>query len=215
MRKQLTRAILVTGTVAGALCLGVPAAFAVTTWTVTGGTNFTSVQKSGTTFTLKDTKSGSTFTCTVATGKGTVTDETHGTNTAIGSVTASTFGSSGTPCNGPFGAKATASQSGTATLNVSSYNSTTGTTTGTITSVDEVLTVTSPISCTITVTGTAGVTYTNSTSLLQFTTAGDNLTVKSSSCPGVSATDPSTESSGSGGEVVTGSPVNPISVSSP
>lgn len=219
MRKQLTRSILVTGTVAAALCLGVPAAFAVTTWTVSGGTNFTAVQSSGTTFTLSDTTAGSGFTCTVATAAGTVKDEMGGTNTAIGSVTSSTFGSSTHKCNGTGGAAgvtgtSTQKSGTTATLNVSSFSG--GVTTGTITNIDEVETAAGGL-CTITVTGTAGVKYTNSSSLLQFTTAGDSLSVASTSgiCPGVSKGDTVTFSSGTGGETVTGSPVNPIQVSSP
>lgn len=218
MRKHLMRAILVSGTVAGALCLAVPAAMAAGTVTVSGGTNFTSVQASGTTFVLNDTTAGSGFTCTVATGSGTVMDGTFNVPAAIGTVATATFGSSGTPCKGTGGAagqSGTSKQSGTATLNVTAPPSG-GVTTGTVTNADEVLTAAGGL-CTITVKGTAGVSYTNGTSsgLLKFTTAGDNLKVTSVSgiCPGVHTNDVVTFSSGSGGETVTGSPVNPITLS--
>lgn len=218
MRKHLTRAILVTGTAAAALCLAVPAAMAAGTVTVSGGTSFSSVQKSGTTFTLNDTTAGSGFTCTVATGAGSVTDGTFNTPAAVGSVTSATFGSSGTPCHGTGGAagiSGTSKQSGTSTLNVSSPV-VSGVATGTITNADEVLTAAGGL-CTITVKGTAGVTYTDGTSsgLLQFTTTGDSLKVTSVSgiCPGVHTNDVVTFSSGTGGETVTGSPVNPITLS--
>jgi hypothetical protein len=219
MRKQLARTILATGTIAAAMGLAVPAAMAAGTWTVTGGTSFTATASSGTTFTLTDTTANLSFTCTVGTGSGTVTDESSGTNTAIGSITASTFGSSSKKCSGPLGSTGTDTQvSGTtSTLNVSSYSG--GVTTGTITNIDHVMTISSILgTCTATVKGTAGITYTNKTDLLQFTTAGDSLKVTgtSGSCAGIVKTnDVVTFSSGSGGETVTGSPVNPIQVSQP
>lgn len=212
MRKQLTRAILVAGTLTAALSLGVPAAMAAGV-NVSGGPNFTSVQVSGTTFVLNDTTAGSGFTCTVATGSGSVTDGTSVPN-PIGSVATATFGSSGTPCKGTGGAAGvtgTSKQSGSASLNVASVNN--GVATGTVTNAVEVLTAASGV-CTITVKGTAGVTYTDSTAVLAFTVAGDNLSVTSTSgfCPGIHSGDNVTFSSGSGGEKVTGSPTNPIQI---
>ncbi len=219
MRKHLARTVLVAGTIATAMGLAVPAAMAASTWTVTGGTNFTSTASSGTTFTLTDTTASLSFTCTVGTGAGTVTDESSGTNTAIGSITSSTFGSSSHKCSGPLGSTGTDSQKSgtTSTLNVSSYAS--GVTTGTITNVDHIMTISSILgTCTAEVKGTAGVTYTNSSDLLQFTTSGDSLKVTSTSgsCAGIiKVNDVVTFTSGSGGETVTGSPTNPIQVSQP
>lgn len=218
MRKQLAKAILVAGTVTAAFGLGMSAALAVTTYTITGGPNFTWVQPSGTTFTLNDTTAGSGFTCAVSTGAGSVTDGSHNTS-AFGSVTSSTFGSSSTRCRGTGGAAGqtgTVSQKSgtTATLNISVISS--GVITGTITNLDEILTTANGL-CTIEVRGTAGVVYPDFFTRLQFTTAGDSLSVISTSgiCLGVSKGDTVTFSTGSGFEVVTGSPVNPISISFP
>src|ERR1700691_6721863 len=208
MRKQLARTVLVAGTIAEAMGLAVPAAMAASTWTVTGGTNFTSAASSGTTFTLSDTTAGLSFTCTVGTGTGTVTDESSGTKTAIGSITASTFGSSSKKCSGPLGSTGTDTQKSgtTSTLNVSSYSG--GVTTGSITNIDHVMTISSILgTCTAEVKGTAGITYTNSSDLLKFTTAGDSLKVTSvsGSCSGIiNVNDVVTFNSGSGGETVTG-----------
>src|SRR5262249_17307854 len=132
----------------------------------TGGTSFTSAASAGTTFTLTDVTHSASFTCSVGTSSGTVTDESMGTNTAIGSVTASAFGSAAHKCSGPLGSNGTSTQKAgtTATINVASYNSGTGVTTGTITNIDHTLTINSFLgTCTAEVKGTAGVTYKNST----------------------------------------------------
>jgi len=219
MRKQLARTLLVAGTAVVAMGLAVPAALAAGTWTVTGGTNFTSAASAGTTFTLSDTTHSASFTCTVGTGTGTVTDESGGANTAIGSITAATFGSSAHKCSGPLGSTGTDAQVAgtTSTINVASFSA--GKTTGTITGIDHKITISSALgSCTAEVKGTAGVTYTNSSDLLQFTTAGDSLKVTSVSgnCAGIiQVNDNVTFTSGTGGETVTGSPVNPIQISQP
>jgi len=219
MRKQFARAFVVAGTVAAAMSLAVPAAMAAGTWTVSGGSSFTSVQSSGTTFTLKDTTANLSFTCTVGTAKGTVKDQTKSTNTKIGSITGSTFGSSSKKCSGPLGSTGTDSQKSgtTATLNAGSYKS--PVTTGTVTGVDHVMTISSILgTCTAEVKGTAGVTYNNTSHHLAFTTSGDSLKVTSTSgsCAGIIKTnDKVTFTSGSGGETVTGSPNKTIKVSQP
>ncbi len=221
MRKQLLRTLLVAGTAAAAVSLAVPAAMAAGNWTVTGGANFTSTAAAGTTFTLSDTTSGLSFTCTVGTGTGTVHDQPSGPNTAVGTITAATFGSAAHKCNGPLGSTGTDTQkAGTvSTLNAVSYVAGTGTTTGTITGVDHVLTISSFLgTCTAEVKGTAAGTYTNGTKLLAFITAGDNLAVTSAtgSCAGIiKVNDKVTFTSGSGGETVTGNPTNPIVITSP
>jgi len=216
MRKQLARTLLAAGTVTAVLSLTVPAAMAAGTWTVTGGPNFTSAASSGTTFTLNDTTKNLSFSCTVGTGTGKVTDQSMSTNTAIGSITASTFGSSSHKCSGAFGSTGTSSQkaSTTMTLNAGSFSG--GVTTGTVTNVDHILSVSSILgNCTAEVKGTAGVTYTNSSSLLKFTTAGDSLKITSTTCSFLGVNDVVTFNSGNGGETVTGSPTNPIQVSQP
>ncbi|HET9899200.1 MAG TPA: hypothetical protein VFQ44_30105 [Streptosporangiaceae bacterium] len=219
MRKQLIRTLLAAGTTAAALTLAVPAAMAAGTWTVTGGPSFTSAAATGTTFTLSDTTSGLSFTCTVGASVGTVTVQNGSTNTAIGHVTSSSFGSSAHKCNGPLGSTGTSTQTSgtTATLNAVSFAS--GVTTGTITGVDHTLTISSFLgTCTARVKGTAGTKYNNSSHLLQFTTTNDNLKVVSTSgsCSGIIKTnDVVTFSSGSGGETVTGSPTPSIQVSQP
>lgn len=219
MRKHIARTLLVAGTVVGALGLAVPAAMAAGTWTVTGGANFTSAQSAGTTFTLSDSTSGLSFTCTVGAGAGTVTDQNMAANTAIGHITSSSFGNSSHKCNGPLGSTGTdAQKSGTtSTLNAVSFSG--STTTGTITGVDHILTISSFLgTCTAEVKGTAGAKYTNTSKLLQFVTTGDSLAVTSTSgsCSGIiKVNDVVTFASGTGGETVTGSPINPISVSQP
>jgi hypothetical protein len=201
MRKQLGRAILAAGTVVAALGLAIPAALASGTWTVSGGPNFTGHG----TVTLTDVTTKVSFTCTI-TLAGTVTNQTHSTNTAIGRITTVTLSN----CTGPPGSTVTGS--GTmGTINASSYSG--GVTTGTITNVDLVLAITSILGrCTAAVKGTAGITYTNSSGLLRFTTSGDSLTGAASSCPGISMGDAWTIT---GSVTLTGSPVNPVQVSQP
>ncbi len=103
------------------------------------------------------------------------------------------------------------------TLNAVSFAG--GVTTGTITGVDHILTISSFLgTCTAEVKGTAGAKYTNSSKLLQFVTTGDSLTVTSTSgsCAGIiKVGDVVTFASGTGGETVTGSPTAVISVSQP
>lgn len=213
MRKRLGTS-LAAGTLAAALCLASPPAMAAGTWTVTGGPSFTGTVSSGTTFTLADTTSGLSFTCTVVTATGTVTDQSGGANTAIGHVTSITF-----KCQGPLGSTATGTQKvGTvATINAISFNG--GVTTLTITGVDIVMTISSFIgACTAEIKGIAGAKYTNSSHLLQFTTAGDSLSVTSASgaCTGIiKVHDVITISSGTGGITLTGSPTGLIQISQP
>ncbi|SRR5712691_92489 len=217
MRKQLARTFLVAGTVVAAMGLAVPAAMAATTWTVTGGPSYTATASSGTTFTLTDTTHSATFTCTVGTAAGSVTDQTSGPS-PFGTVTSSAFGSSTHKCSGPLGSTGTSTQKAGTTASINGISFSGGVTTGTISGIDHLFTASAfGINCTAEVTGTAGVKFTNSSHLLQFTTTGDSLTVKSASgCAGIIQTgDNVTFSSGSGGETVTGSPTSSIQISSP
>ncbi len=212
MRKRLG-AILAAGTLLAALCQASPPAMAAGTWTVTGGPNFTGTASSGTTFTITDTTSGASFTCTVVTVTGTVIDQSGGAN-AIGHVTSITF-----KCQGPLGSTATGTLKvgTTATINASTFSG--GVTTLTFTGVDIVMTINSLIgTCTAEIKGTAGAKYTNSSHLLQFTTAGDSLSVTSASgaCTGIiKVHDVITISSGTGGITLTGSPTSSIQISQP
>jgi hypothetical protein len=217
MRKQLARTFLVAGTAIAAMGLAVPAALAAGTWTVTGGPSFTSAASTGTTFTLTDTTHSATFTCTVGTAAGTVTDQTSGPS-PFGSITASTFGSAAHKCSGPLGSTGTSTQKTGTTAKLNGISFAGGVTTGTITGIDHLFTASAfGINCSAEITGTAGVKFTNSSHLLQFTTTGDSLTVKSASgCVGIiQAGDNVTFSSGTGGETVTGSPTSSIQISSP
>ncbi|HXS63963.1 MAG TPA: hypothetical protein VN767_14010 [Streptosporangiaceae bacterium] len=212
MRKQLARTFLVAGTAIAAMGLAVPAALAAGTWTVTGGPSFTS---SGTgTFTLTDTTHSATFTCHVGAAAGTVTDQTSGPS-PFGSVTSSSFGNSSNKCSGPLGSTGTSNQKAGTTAHINGTSFAGGVTTGTITGVDHKFTASAfGINCTAEITGTAGVTYNNGTHVLTFTTAGDNLTVISASgCLGIIQVNDKVTFTGS--ETVTGSPTNPIQISSP
>ncbi len=218
MRKQLAKTLLVAGTAVAALGLAVPAAMAAGTWTVTGGASFTSAQSTGTTFTLSDSTSGLSFTCTVGTGTGSVNVQSGGPS-VLGQITGSTFGSSAHKCNGPLGSTGTDTQKAGTTSTLNGVSWAAGVTTGTITGVDHILTISSILgTCTAEVKGTAGAKYTNATKLLQFTTAGDSLAVTSTSgsCAGIiKVKDVVTFASGTGGETVTGSPTAAIAITQP
>ena len=197
--------------------LAVPAAMAAGTWTVTGGPSYTASASAGTTFTLTDTTHPNAFTCSVGTAAGSVTDQTSGPS-PFGSVTNSTFGDSTHLCRGPLGSTGSSSQKGGTTASINGISFSGGVTTGTISGVDQLFTASAfGINCTAEVKGMAGVTYTNSSHLLQFTTAGDNLTVVNAvGCTGIiQFGDNVTFSSGFGGETVTGFRTSSIQISSP
>jgi hypothetical protein len=215
MRKLLTRISLAATATVVALSLGSQAAFAAGTWTVTGGPGFTGSPQPGTSFMFTDTTNGKTVSCTKAMFAGTITDQSGSTNTQIGSL--SSFGFSS--CTGPMGLAASATAGTGTTISVSAYNATTGTVTGTLLNVSLVFTITTILGvCTASIKGIAGFSYLNSSSLLRFTTAGDALQVTSisGSCAGLFArADVITLSSGTGGLIITGSPINPISIRQP
>ncbi|HET9899201.1 MAG TPA: hypothetical protein VFQ44_30110 [Streptosporangiaceae bacterium] len=91
-----------------------------------------------------------------------------------------------------------------------SYNLSAGIVTLTITGVDFVLTINSLLgTCMAEIKGTLGAIYNNATHLLQFTAAGTNLKVVSTSgaCAGIlKVNDALTFTTGSGGWIITGSP---------
>src|SRR5580658_3035001 len=184
MRKQLTRVLLAVGGATAVMVVAVPAAMASVHSTVTGAPTpvtgvapWTAVQAPGTTFTLTDTTSAQSITCTVGAATGTVM-VVNGLGTGFGTVNSSSFGSGAQPCNGPLGSIGMISQkAGTIAMsNLTSFANGVGT--GTISGINEILTLNAPVGiCTAEFVGTAGVTYTAATSLLQFTAAGDSLTV--------------------------------------
>jgi hypothetical protein len=164
---------------AAALVLGVGtgAALAVTaTWTVTPGGATTA--KAGTT-TLTDTTTHQSVVCTSSTTKATLKHGSGLSGTGLGSITAVTFSN----CTGSgFTFTVTAGHLPWK-LNATSFNSTTGVTTGTITGIHSTLSV--PGLCSAVVDGTGAtanngkvkVTYTNSTGKLKVLPTGGNLHV--------------------------------------
>lgn len=215
MTKFLIRVALAAMAIAVVVNVAQPVALAAGTWTVTGGANFTASASAGTTFTLTDSTSGLTITCTSGTLAGTVVDGTSSTNIVVGSITAAALGT----CHGPLGTTCTIMKKTgtTGTINVTSFNG--GTVTGTITNVDLIITCTTVLgTCTAEAKGTVGFDYKNSSSLLQYTTTGGQLTITSTSgaCAGILRVgDVIVLSSGTLGLILTGSPVNPISISQP
>jgi hypothetical protein len=173
--------------VAAALAIGLSAASAVaaTTWTVKPGSVINA--KSGTTI-LKDTTTGTTLTCTSSAANTTLRSGSGLPGTAIGSVTAISF----TGCTGPLHLAFTVTASALPWhINAASFNSATGTTTGTLTGIHASM---SGAGCTAVVDGTSAtahngtvtITYTNSTHTLKVLTTGGNLHIYnvSSGCAG-------------------------------
>ena len=185
MRTRL--AILLLPPVAAAAAIGLSAAPAVaaTTWTVKPGSVINAT--SGTT-TLKDTTTGTTLTCTSSAAKTTLSSGSGLSGTAIGSVTAISF----TGCTGPLHLAFTVTAGALPWhINAVSFNSATGTTTGTLSGVHASL---SGPGCTAVVDGTGAtahngtvtITYTNTTHTLKVLTTGGNLHIYnvSSGCAG-------------------------------
>jgi hypothetical protein len=176
-RNRLTRRVLFTGAataVAVGASVGVALAVAIT-FTISPGGAITA--KAGTT-TLKDTNTGSVLTCTSSTSSGTLKSGSGVSGTNLGSITKLSFSN----CTGPLMLTFTVTNSGFPwTLSGTSYNATTGTTTGFINGIKSKL---SGPSCTANVAGlTAGskgkvkVTYKNSTGKLSVLATGGNLHV--------------------------------------
>ena len=184
MHKRIA-AILATGG-AAALTLGLTAAPAfAATWTVSPGGNITGT--AGKT-TLTDTTTGNSLSCTSSSTSATLKSGSGLSGTGIGSVTAISFSN----CTGPLGITFTVTPGHLPwKLNATSYNSTSGKTTGTITGIHATLTGTG---CSATVDGTGAtanngkvkVTYTNSTGKLTVLKTGGNLHVYNvSGCAGL------------------------------
>jgi hypothetical protein len=171
MRKSLTALFSGSAAIALTLTLGVSAASAAT-WTVKPGGSITA-SGSGQ---VKDTKTGTIAKCTsIKITKATLKKGSGLSGTGIGTVTGSTFSGctiasitvTVTPEDFPW------------KLNATSYNASTGTTTGTLTKVE--LAASAP-GCSATLEGTTAtngkikVSYTNSTGVLKLLPTGGNLT---------------------------------------
>ena len=179
--KRFSRRILFTGG-ATALAVGASAGVALAvaiTFSISPGGAITA--KAGTT-TLKDVATGSVLSCPSSSSKGTLKSGHGISGTNLGSITALTFGSSSHPCTGPLNLTFKVTNSAFPwTLSGTSYNSTTGVTTGFINGIKSKLTGTG---CSANVGGTTAtskgkvkVTYTNSTGKLKVLTSGGNLHV--------------------------------------
>jgi hypothetical protein len=168
--------LLLTGGAAMTLALSATAAFATAaTWTVKPGGTVTST--AGTTV-LTDTTSHNTLKCTSSSATATLKKGSGLSGTGIGSITKLSFSG----CVGPLNIAATVTPNNLPyKLNATSFSSTSGTTTGSITGIDTKI-VGGP--CTVTVdgsgstpnhTGKVKVTYTNSTHKLKILASGGNL----------------------------------------
>lgn len=196
--KRFSRRMLLTGG-ATALAVGASAGVALAvaiTFTISPGGAITA--KAGTT-TLKDTKTGSVLSCTSSSSSGTLKKGSGISGANIGSITKLTFSN----CTGPLSLTFTVTNSAFPwTLSGTSYNSTTGVTTGFINGIKSHL---SGPSCsadvggaTATSKGKVKVTYTNSTGKLKVLTTGGTLHVWNvAGCAGLINTGDPTQFSGS------------------
>jgi hypothetical protein len=185
-RNRLTRRVLFTGA-ATAVAVGASAGVALAvaiTFTITPGGAITA--KAGTT-TLTDTNTGSVLTCASSTSSGTLKSGSGVSGANLGSITKLSFSN----CKGPLNLTFTVANSGFPwTLSGTSYNATTGTTTGFINGIKSKL---SGPGCTAFVAGTTAtskgkvkVTYKNSTGKLTVLATGGNLHVFNvSGCAGL------------------------------
>jgi hypothetical protein len=186
MRKSSVSTLIVLAAAVSVVSSATPA-LADDTWSVTGGGPITGSLKPGTNAVLRNTTTGQNITCSVATSDGSVSDGTGLSGTGIGSITAATFGTSSSKCNGPLFSKFTTTlKPGTTwSLNAVSYSG--SVTTGTITGVDTLVTGSSFLgACNMEVSGEVdSVTYDNSTGELAISPdAVPNLTVSNLSGSG-------------------------------
>jgi hypothetical protein len=172
MLKRLGGALLTTAVAAAAFSLSAAPALAATTWTVTPGGSVTGT--AGTT-TLTDSTTGTSLSCSSSTAAGSLSSGS-GLTSPIGSINSISFNN----CTGPLGITFSASVTGPFPLNASSYNSSTGVTSGTITHIHGAL---SSSFCSATIDGTSAtadngsvnVHYTNSNDHLQVLASGSTL----------------------------------------
>ena len=175
--KRFSRRMLITGG-ATAMAVGASAGVALAvaiTFTISPGGAITA--KAGTT-TLKDTKTGSVLSCASSSSSGTLKKGSGISGANIGSITKLSFSN----CKGPLNLSFTVTNSAFPwTLSGTSFNATTGVTTGFINGIKSKLTGPSCSAnvggATATSKGKVKVTYTNSTGKLKVLTSGGNLHV--------------------------------------
>jgi hypothetical protein len=175
--KRLSRRFLFTGG-ATALAVGASAGIALAvaiTFSISPGGAFTA--KAGTT-TLKDTGTGSVLSCKSSSSSGTLKSGHGISGTNLGSITKLSFST----CTGPFGLTFTVKNSGFPwKLSGTSFNATTGVTTGKISGIKSHLSGTGCAAdvagTTASTPGTVKVTYTNSTHKLKVLPTGGTLHV--------------------------------------
>jgi hypothetical protein len=173
MRKRLTAVLLSTGAAAVALSLGASTALAAdATWSVSPGGSF-SFSGSGQ---VKDATTGTVAKCTSIKLSGTLKSGHGLAGAGLGTITTASF----TGCTIATVAITVATNGLPWKLNATSFNATTGVTTGTITGID--LVATAP-GCSATLDGTAAganngktkITYTNSSGKIKLLGSGGNL----------------------------------------
>ena len=177
MYKKMIAILGSAATAAALLSLGSNAAMA-TTFTVSPAGAVTATQSGNST--LKDNTTNNTLTCTGGGAKATLSASSNGS--PIGTIGTLTYSGCTGPLNLSF--KVTAN-SLPYNLNVTSFNSGTGVSTGTITGINAAL---SGPGCTATVKGTVDASYSNSTGNLTVSPDGSALTVTAASCFGIIAT---------------------------
>jgi hypothetical protein len=170
--RQISKATAVAATALAAVVgFGTTQASAAGTWTVSGGGSFTA---KATTPTLKDTTTGATLSCTSSSAAGSAPNGTGLSGTPIATISSVSWVS----CTGPLGISFSVTAKNLPwSLNATSYNASTGTTTGSLTGVEASI---SGTLCSASFAGTSATspatltgTYVNSTHTL--TISGGNL----------------------------------------
>jgi hypothetical protein len=199
MHKRLTAVLLSTGAAALAISLGATTAMASSvraTWTVSPG-GAISFSGSGQ---VKDATTGTIAKCTSIKMSGTLKSGTGLSGTKLGSITTAAF----TGCTIATVAITVTTNGLPWRLNATSFNATTGVTTGNISGID--LVATAP-GCSATLDGTAAganngrtrITYTNSTGKIKLLGSGGNLhSYAVSGCFGLVNNNDVQQASGSG-----------------
>jgi hypothetical protein len=181
MRKPLVRTIVAVAAAVAATALGsgVASAAVITPGTWTVAPSGAIAAPAGTTTLVGP---NATLTCQSSSVNGTAVGTATGSPATLASLPAgASTGVKFNNCTGPFGFTFTVTQVGTWLLRGTTFDNVAGVTSGSITSVNARL---SGPSCTATVTGSVGATYTNSSKQLKTTTS--NLTVTAvSGCLGL------------------------------
>lgn len=178
---RFVKALCLAGAASAAVVIAASPAVAATTYTVTAGSapNGTKVSFTGKTtgatpqVHFSDTTSSQDLTCDSGTAKGSTTTGTARPANGIATITGSAFKL--TNCTGPGGLPLFVTGSGIWKLNATSYNATTGTTTGTITNIAAHVQTSDGTTCAFDVSGTVTATFKNSTQVLAVKTTNSTL----------------------------------------